>query len=261
MNIIQLAFDMADAVGLFVQKAKKFYYNVMLFGYRCPKCSGDLTMAAEGLCRCNSCKCEFDPTVQFQRCSSCGGLPVLRVRRYCCNSCGSDIRSKFLFDGLVFDRQYFKVRMAESRQRKKERIERVREMLAQSRSDTLPLEAMDLNAAPGLLEALNNLTAMTEADFEITSRDKFDLKRYESHIQAHIQDFAINLYEIPPLIENPRKDLIWRFIAVIFLAHTGIVDIWQEGSDIMVRKHVTYTEGCSIPGEIEEPDGLQGLAC
>ena len=29
-----------------------------------------------------------------------------------------------------------------------------------------------------------------------------------------------------------RKDFIWRFIAVIFLAHAGTIDIWQEGQAI-----------------------------
>ena len=115
--------------------------------------------------------------------------------------------------------------MAESRQRKKEQVERVRQMLAQSRSSKLPMEIVDFNAVPSLLDALNSLTAGTEADFDVELRDRFDLKRYESHIEAHIGDFPVSLYEIPQLTENPRKDLIWRFIAVIFLAHTGIVDI------------------------------------
>ena len=43
--------------------------------------------------------------------------------------------------------------------------------------------------------------------------------------------------------ENTRKDLIWRFIAVIFLAHIGVVDIWQEGQDIMVVKHEVNGKG------------------
>jgi len=144
MNIIQFAFDMADAVGQFVQNAKRFFYNVMLFGYRCPKCNNSLIMIAEGICKCNLCEFEFDPTVQFQRCSNCGGKPVLKVRCYSCTNCGSDIRSKFLFDGLIFEKEYFKAKMDESRKRKKEQRERVREMLAESRSAELPLQAVDI---------------------------------------------------------------------------------------------------------------------
>jgi len=236
MNIITLAFDMAKAVEVFMQKAKKFFYSVMLFGHRCPKCNGSLTMASEGKCRCISCGKEFDPTVAFQRCSECGGVPVLRVRRYQCRNCGSDIQSRFLFDGLAFDADYFRQKMIESRQRKTEQRERVRQMLVESRSADLPLGAVDLAAVPGLLDALNSLTAGLNIAFAIGSRGEFDLKRYESHIKAHLRDFSVSLRNIPPLSENLRKDLIWRFIAVIFLAHAGIVDVQQQQEEILVIK-------------------------
>jgi len=257
MNIIKLAFDMATAVQNFFGKARRFYYLVMLFGHRCPKCNNALTMVAEGMCRCNSCEFEFDPTVEFQRCSKCEGVPVLRVRRYYCKDCDSEVISKFLFDTLPFEREYFKAKMAESRRRKKDQLERVRKMLAESRSADLPLQIGDLNDMPGLVEALNGLTAGLDADFAVQYRDKFDLKRYQSHIQAYIGDYPINLLDIPPLSENARKDVVWRFIAVIFLAHTGIVDIWQDDNDIMVIKHETDTEGQGVFGEFEDTDRVE----
>ena len=258
MNIITLAFDMAKAVEVFIRKAKRFFYSVVLFGYRCPKCNGSLVMAGEGQCECASCGDDFDPTVTFQSCSECGGVPVLRVRRYQCRSCGSDISSKFLFDGLVFEADYFKQKVAESRQRKKEQRERVRQMLEESRSADLPLGAVDLTTVPGLLDALNGLTSGLDTAFTVDSRSEFDLNRYETHIQAHIQDFPISLVEIPPLSENLKKDLIWRFIAVIFLAHAGIVDIRQKGQDIMVNKHETNRKRQVVLGEFEEADGIEG---
>jgi hypothetical protein len=258
MNIRSLAFDMAKAVEIFIDKAKRFFYDVMLLGYRCPKCNGSLKMAAEGRCKCLSCGNELDVTVTFQRCSACGGIPMLKVRHYECRDCHSDIRSKFLFDGMVFDAEYFRHKVAESRQRRKEQRERVRQMLEECRSADLPLGMADLDSVPGLLDALNALTAGVDEGFIIESRDRFDLRRYESHIQAHIQDFPLSLGEIPPLSENPKKDLIWRFIAVIFLAHAGTIDIWQEGQAIMVMKHETYRKGQGISGELEEADGIEG---
>jgi rubredoxin len=257
MNIIKLAFDMAATVQNFFGKARRFYYLVMLFGHRCPKCNNALTMVAEGMCRCNSCKFEFDPTVGFQRCSKCSGTPVLRVRRYYCKDCNSEVTSKFLFDTLPFEREYFKAKMAESRRRKKDQLEHVRKMLAESRSADLPLQAVDLNDMPGLAEALNSLTAGLDTGFTVQTHDEFDLGRYERHIQAHVEDFPVNLLDIPPLSENARKDVIWRFIAVIFLAHTGIVDIWQDGRDIMVMKHETDTERQGVFGELEEANRIE----
>lgn len=258
MNIIKLAFKMAAAVQIFFGKTRRFYYMVMLLGCRCPKCNRSLTMVAEGRCRCSSCKHEFDPTAEFQRCPACGGVPVLRVRRYQCKACGSVIRSRFLFDDLVFDAEYFRDKMAASRQRKKEQRERVRKMLADSRSDGLSLQVADLSDTPGLVDALNSLTAGTDTGlgFTVQSHDEFNLGRYEKHIQAHIGDYPVSLVDIPHL-SNGRKDLIWRFIAIIFLAHTGIVDIWQDGQDIMVIKHEANTEGQGVFGELEETDGVE----
>jgi len=256
MDIRALVLDMAQAVEVFIEKARRFFYSAMLLAHQCPECTGLLVMIAEGRCRCMSCGTELDPTVAFQRCSECAGVPVLRIRRYQCRDCGRDIMSMFLFDGLVFDRDYFRQRMVESRQRKREQREQVRQMLAESRSADLPLGIADLNSVPGLIDALNALTAGIDDSLAIESRCEFDLKRYETHIQAHIRDFPISLTDIPPLSEHPRKDLIWRFIAVIFLSHAGTVDLWQEGQAIMVKKHETDRERCRIPGTTEAVDAV-----
>ena len=104
MDIVKAALSMIAAVERFVQEIRVFFYSVTLLGYSCLKCNGSLSMIEEGKCRCNSCRYEFDPTVAFQRCSSCGGSPKLGIRRYKCKKCGGDIVSKFLFDGLVFTR-------------------------------------------------------------------------------------------------------------------------------------------------------------
>lgn len=258
MDIVKLAFDMTAAVQAFVGSVRHFYYWVMLFGCRCPKCAGSLTMVAEGRCKCTRCGDELDPTVTFQRCPACGGVPALRISRYQCRDCGSDITSKFLFDRLVFDKDYFRQRMSKSRQRKKEQRERIRQMLAESRSTTLSLPEADLDAVPGLVEALNGLTAGPDFVSTVESREQFDLRRYEAHIEAHIQGFPVNLLDIPPLSENTRKDVIWRFIAAVFLAHTGTVDIWQDEQDIMVMKHETDPEGCGVLGESQEADRIEG---
>ena len=257
MNMIKLAFDMAAAVQNFFGRAKRFYYPVMLFGYRCPNCNGSLAMIAEGKCRCSLCGDEYDPTVEFQKCTKCGGTAVIKVSRYQCQGCGEAINSRFIFDGRVFDAQYFRAKMAESRQRKKEQRQRVRQMLAESRSPSLSPQSVDLDSVPGLLDALNGLTAGLDAGIEVQGRDEFDLNRYESHIQGHIQDFPLALREIPPLSEDIRKDLIWRFVATIFLAHTSIVDIWQGDNDIMVIKHETDTKRQGVFGEFEEADRVE----
>ncbi len=258
MDIIRQAFRLMEAVTSFAGRVRKLYYAVVLLGHSCPKCDGKLMMVGEGLCRCRSCSFEFDPTVAFQRCSVCGGTLEIQLRRYRCKVCGSDITSRFLFDGLVFDRQYFRQKMVESRRQKKQRRERVRKMLAESRSGNLQLPVVDLSIVPGLEEALNSLTVDLTELVPWVPQENFDLKRYQSHIQAHIRDFPISLDEIPALGKDTRKDRIWRFIAVIFLAHMGIINIWQDGQAIMVIKSGSDTERYGIHEDTESVDGLEG---
>ena len=163
---------------------------------------------------------------------------MLRVRRYACRQCGADIQSRFLFEGLVFDADYFRRKMAESRQRKGERLEAVRRMLAETRSPPLGhTDPIQLDAVPGLTDALNVLVGGLEERRRTELQEGFDLKRYQRHIQAHTDTDPRTLTEIPVLKEDPRKDLIWRFVAVIFMADQGLIDIWQDGQDIMVVKH------------------------
>jgi len=257
MSIISLAYEMVHAVESLVQRARRFFHSVMLLGHVCPQCQGTLEMLRECRCRCVGCGHEFDPTVQFERCLECGGPAVLRVRRYVCTKCGADIRSKFLFDGLVFNVEYFRQKMAESRQRKQEQREEVRRMLAECRSDDWALEQADLDSVPGLLDVLNSLTCGLSNPLPPELRELFDLRAYENHVKAHIRDFPVNLVQIPPLNDDGRKDLVWRFIAVIFLAHAGILDVRQEGQQIMVSKRETDSQRQGFSGEVEAADGVQ----
>ena len=260
MNIIQRAFEMSERVRLFFDKARMFYYKVVLLGHRCAQCKGHLTMIAEGRCRCQKCKYVFDPTVQFQRCSACGGVPVLRVRRYYCTDCGNEVTSRFVFETLPFEKDYFRQKMAESRQRKQQLKEQVRQMLAQSRSEAICYDSIDLDSIPGLITALNSLTQGVDEKLLIELKGKFDLDRYQNHIKAHLREFPVDLKGIPALIENTRKDLIWRFIAAIFLEHEKKINIQQTNQTIWLN-HYVNRQGQDFFGETEDIDGVEGLAC
>jgi len=258
IGIIRLAVRLAEAVTGFAGRARQLYYAVMLMGHECPGCGGSLAMVGEGRCKCQTCGDEFDPTVALQSCGTCGGRLELRVRRYRCKGCGADVASRFLFDGLAFDAEYFRQKMTESRQRKRELRERVRKMLAESRSPHLVAMPADLAAIPGLMDALNGLVVGTDEAARWQPVASSDLKRYQSHVEAHIRDFPIGLDDIPSLTEDARRDLIWRFVAVIFMAHAGLVDVWQEGSTILVMKHEADREGQDVPGDLEAVDGIEG---
>lgn len=243
-EIIRLAFELARAVETLVEHTKAFCYEVMLSAHSCPKCGGSLEMTGESRCHCRECSHEFDPTIQFQRCPTCEGRLRLRICRYICQGCGADVPSRFVFDGVVFDREYFRRKMVESRERQRQQRTERQHQVAENRS--LPAEPppMDLAAVPGLLQALNDLTAIPELAAWAPLIQGFDLNRYEAHLQAHIGAFERRFDDLPPLDENPRLDRIWRFVAIIFMAHVGRIRIRQQGPTILVvRADETDTEG------------------
>ena len=259
MWIIERAVRLVEAVATLKQRVRAFFYEVVLAEHPCPRCGGRLAMQRESWCQCTDCGYELDPTVMWQRCSSCGGVPRLRVLRYQCASCGRDVASRFVFDGLAFDAAYFRQKMTESRQRTRELRERVRQMLLEGRSARLPIEPAEPSAAIGLFGALNGLMQEPAADWpRPESRSRFDLSRYQAHVHAHLRPNAVSLTEIPPLSKNARLDRVWRFIAIIFLAHAGELNVWQAGPDIMVSTRETDPEGQGVPGDAEEADGVEG---
>jgi len=256
-GIIECAFRLHERVTAWAEQARRFFYDVLLADHRCPACSGRLGMRGEGRCTCMTCGREFDPTVEFQRCSDCGGTLRLRVRHYVCTRCGSDAASRFLFDGLVFDAAYFRQKMSEHRRRKQELREQVQRMLMECRSPSIPIPAADMHTVPGLVEALNAFVSVERVELSPPIGLGFDLSLYQVHLQAHIGAFPVSLRDIPALRESPRKDLIWRFVAIIFMAHAGLVEVRQEGPSITVIKRETHSEGQGISGNTEADAGVE----
>jgi hypothetical protein len=255
-DIIGLAFMVAEAAVQLVARVRSFYYELVLAGHACPKCAGRLEMVREGRCRCQVCRCTFDPTVVFQECGACGGQPRLRIRRYECRRCGTEVTSRFLFDGLVFDAAYFCAKMAEHRQRRRERRQRIQEMLATSRSGALEPGPVSLDELPDLVAVLNRLSGGADPAVRLPPREEFNLQRYEAHVQAHLGPIPISFEDIPPLSRNALYDRVWRFIAILFLAQAGAIRVWQEGATIWVTTREVDRERQAIPGNAAAADGV-----
>ena len=257
-RMIAAAFMLQAAVEHYALNAKLFYYQSVLYSHECHSCAGRLVMQRESKCRCLACGAQFDPTVAFQRCSACGGAVRLHVRRYACTDCGSDVPSRFVFEGLVFDADYFRRKMVEHRERKRERLTRVREMLAGSCSGRLELEPLAVTQMAILCDALSSLETAPVDMAADRIEPVFDLARYQRHLQAHTSPIALTLDELPPLGENRRMSRIGCFIAAVFLAHLGVLRVWQDGPDVMIIQNEANRERQDLPGDLEEADGLEG---
>ena len=238
-ELVRMAFALSEALKAFAGRARTLFYAVMLLGYACPQCAGHLSMTGESRCRCNECGHVLDLTSTFQRCPECGGRVVLRVCRYRCRRCGDDVPSRFVFDGRVFDAEYFRTKMAESRYRRTQRRERASRLAIENRSAPLETQEWDLNAAPGLVDALNGLVGGVEALAWLPQTRGFELSRYQRHLQAHIGPEEQSFDDLPALDEDRRLDRIWRFVTIIFMAHFGLIDIVQHERTILVKRHET----------------------
>ncbi|HQE83821.1 MAG TPA: hypothetical protein PLM14_12540 [Candidatus Hydrogenedentes bacterium] len=140
----------------FKERARRFFYQVMLSAYACPVCAGKLHIVGTGHARCGTCKSEIDLTRTFQKSVCCQARLELRRQHYACSHCGRMVPSRFLFEERAFDREYFKLAMRRSRENRERRLAKLKELLASSRSNALALTEMSgLSDIPGLTEDLD----------------------------------------------------------------------------------------------------------
>jgi len=126
--------------------------------------------------------------------------------------------------------------MVESRERRQQRRAERQRLVVENQSPPAEPCRLDLASVPGLLEALDALTCVPELAAWAPLIQGFDLQRYEAHLSKCIGPVERRFDDLPGLDENPRLDRIWRFIAVIFMAHAGRLRIRQEGPIILVTK-------------------------
>ena len=224
-------------VSGFKEMARAYYFEVILSPYQCPECGGRIKMVGVSECSC-TCGKVFDPTISFQQSYCCGARLDRKTFHYTCSKCHEVVPSRFLFDERLFDREYFREMMREVRIRERERKEELKVLLAGSRSDNLILlEEPCLDSLPGLTEALNGFIGTGVSGFQdFLSGSGFSLKDYRSHLLSIIGNGSMLFSDIAPLVEDWRKDKIWRFITLIFMRQDHEVSLTQYGPDILVER-------------------------
>jgi hypothetical protein len=219
------------------EKVRAFYFQVLLSQYECPSCGGELFMTGPSQCAC-SCGKMFDPTLGFQKSHCCAASLLRKTFHYACSRCHQIVPSRFLFDERLFDAAYFREMMRESRERGKRKKEEVRRLLAESRSGTLLLtEEPSLEAIPGLNEALDDFIRIEgQGNYEFSPKAGFRMEDYRDHILSVLGLGSRLFSDIAPMIDDSRRDRIWRFVTLTFMAQDRAVELTQYGSDILVGR-------------------------
>lgn len=230
-----------DALGKIEQLkclARDYYYGVVLSGHVCPSCGGCLRMTGPSRCQCD-CGVSLDPTVAFQRCQDCGGALALQKCHYACRHCHRVQQSRFLFDERVFSAEYFRERMAESRQREKDRLDEMRRWLASTRSEPLRLDCgLSLDSVPDLDLALNEFIGQSNPVLleEFRIMESFRMEKYWRVILAGLDECRL-FSSLPQVCEDSRRDRARRFTTLVFMQHEQVVDLVQQGNDLWVMRH------------------------
>lgn len=230
----------------FRERARRFFYQVMLSACACPVCAGRLRIVGPGRARCGTCQSEIDLTATFQKSACCQARLELRRQHYACSCCGQTIPSRFLFDERAFDSQYFKLAMRKSRENKERRLAKLKELLASSRSNALALTEMSgLNDIPGLTEDLDAfLGSMPQVELRtFQGHGEFVMDAYREAILGYLGGLEVMFSNFPALCEDVRVDRARRFVTLIYMEHEREVVLTQYGDDILVERHEADYEG------------------
>ena len=225
-------------------RARHFYYRVMLSCHDCPGCGGQLVPTGPSRAQCVSCEMTLDPTVHFQVSPCCGAKLVHKMLHYACGKCGRTVPSRFLFDEIAFDNNYFTLKMQESRAHRRQRRREVAAMLAAARSEELPFTAIEEFCLPsGLEKDLNDLVGSVPAVMlltDLTGESEYRMEQYRDLILSRLNNCLIQFTAIPALCPNPRMDRSRRFMTLIFMEQAREVWLEQQGTEILVASYEAH---------------------
>ena len=126
--------------------------------------------------------------------------------------------------------------MQEARDRERRKKEELKAILSGSKSDTLMLlEEPVLEGIPGLTEALDCFIG-TQIIVNLSLTSGFRMNDYRNHILSLLGIGSRLFSDMPALLEDVKKDKIWRFVTLIFMQHEKEVQLTQYGSDILVER-------------------------
>lgn len=229
--MLQDTFLMEERVTGLLERVRWLCYAVALFQKECPECgSTSLDMLRDSWCRCRVCGHECDPTLLFQTCPECDSRLTKRIYHYWCPRCRHTVRSSYCFEARVFDADYFREMMRESRARKEAKIEELRALLAGSRSSPLLPDCPMDTGFSDFQSDLDRVVGIPVAVFvnTILKRPAFDMDLYRRHILPLVQGCIVNFDGISALVQDARLDRVFRFIAVVFMDQEGLLEIQQE---------------------------------
>ena len=228
--------EVSECIEQYRNRAKAFFHEVVLLPFVCPACEGNLTMTSASRATCDVCRQELDPTTTFQRSPCCGSALRLARHHYVCSSCRTVVPSHFLFVERVFDNQYFRERMAESRERTRRRREELRRLMAGEPSGQLDLmDVPSTKVVDELFAQLDVFVGEPVASLDtFCEHDGVSIEEYRESLRCAMAGCMRRFNAFPSLHANRRTDRARRFVALVYMEHDREVVLHQRDDDILV---------------------------
>jgi len=230
------------SVKVFKEQSKLYYFDVLFSKYRCPICTKKPIFNGLSQAEC-ICGYSFDPTLEFQQSRCCNVHLVRQIYHYVCSHCGKYVKSLFLFDERLFDKEYFKEMMAKSREKKRLKMERYNQSIRERSNDLILCDDFNIEDIEDLSTDLNELIKIDNQSIlpeENPETDEFDMYRYRTHILMGLTSDEFLFNNLTPLSKDSQKDRTWKFITLIFMEHEREVWLTQYGNDILVERYETH---------------------
>lgn len=94
-----------------------------------------------------------------------------------------------------------------------------------------------MESIPGLKDALDGFLGSGMIGFAgFLPKSGFSMMEYRNHILSVLPLGSRLFSDIAPMIDDSRRDRIWRFVTLTFMAQDREVELTQYGADILVER-------------------------
>ena len=161
-----------------------------------------------------------------------------------CSAAGSrreTMHERFISTFLPsLDKQYFMEAMRRSRENKKRRLAKLKEIMAASRSGAFALAHLpEVDDLPGLAEDLNRFVgSIPQVDLgDFCGPGEFVMETYRKAILEYLDGLEVMFSALPDLCDDVRVERARRFVTLVYMEHEGEVVLTQYENDILVEKN------------------------
>ena len=155
-----------------------------------------------------------------------------RVKHFIVNKLGASWEKE-----QKFAPEYFAEKMKQAREDKRLRLERLRNLIPPRGNYEEVLPECTKNVSSFIDEIININGLIFPSDLaslkNYFKKSDYDFDLFKTKLIGMLHKEDQELRELPAILDNPKIDLIFKFITLIHLAHSGLIRIKQPGPNLI----------------------------